>query len=171
MLTIRPETPSDHSSVRTVNEHAFERTAEADLVDVLRETAETYLSLVADDEGEVVGHIFFSPVSVESISGDKATLFGLAPMAVLPTRQRQGIGAALVQKGLEASKALGCSAVVVLGHPDYYPRFGFKPAQVFRLQSEFDVPAEVFMAQELVSGALENVRGTVRYNSAFAAME
>jgi len=171
MLTIRPETPADHSSVREVNEQAFERRAEADLVDALREITETHLSLVAEDEGEVIGHIFFSPVSVESTSGYKANLFGLAPMAVLPERQRQGIGAALVQKGLQKCKELGWDAVVVLGHPDYYPRFGFKPTQVFGLQSEFDVPAEVFMARELVSGALEKVHGTVRYNSVFADME
>jgi len=171
MLTIRLETPADHSSVRMVNEQAFARTTEADLVDALREATEPHLSLVAEDEGAVIGHIFFSPVTVASTSGSNATLFGLAPMAVLPERQRQGIGGALVQKGLQKGRELGWDAVVVLGYPDYYSRLGFKPAQVFGLQSEFDVPAEAFMAQELVSGALEKAHGTVRYNSAFTGME
>lgn len=171
MSTIRPETPADFSSVREVNERAFERTAEADLVEVLRYATETHLSLLAEEEGSVIGHIFFSSVKVASASGLNANLFGLAPMAVLPERQRQGIGANLVRKGLQACRESGCHAVVVLGHPEYYPRFGFQPAHIFGLRSEYDVPAEAFMALELVPGALRDIRGTVKYNAAFDQVE
>lgn len=170
MLTVRPETPEDHAAVREVNERAFERSAEADLVDSLRRSARPHLSLVAEEEGRVIGHIFFSPVQIASQESAVAVM-GLAPMAVLPQRQRQGVGSALVREGLRACRPLGCEAVVVLGHPEYYPRFGFKPAETYGLQSEYDVPAEVFMAMELEPGALEDVRGVVRYHAAFGEVE
>lgn len=166
MLRVRPEVASDHAAVRVVNEQAFGQPAEADLVKALRTRAAPVVSLVAEVEGRIVGHIVFSPVTVE-VGGEGMLLMGLAPMAVRPDRQRQGIGTQLVRAGLEACADLGAAAVVVLGHPAYYPRFGFRRAAGFGLQSEYDVPPEAFLAIELVPGALDGVEGTVAYHPAF----
>lgn len=168
MLSIRAETPADHAAIRHVNERAFKRAAEADLVDVLRRAAVPHLSLVAEAAGRVVGHVFFSAVTVDSRGG--SAVMGLAPMAVLPEHQRQGIGSALVRAGLRACADIGSEAVVVLGHPEYYGRFGFKPAAAFGLGSAYDVPVGVFMALELKSGSLEGESGTVEYHAAFREM-
>lgn len=150
-----------------VNERAFGQVAEAKLVEALRRTADPQLSLVAETEGQIIGHIFFSPVELEPARGAVAAM-GLAPMAVLPEHQRRGVGSMLVRKGLQACKQRGVRAVVVLGHPKYYPRFGFKPAREFGLQCEYDVPAEAFMVMELKPGALAGRRsGTVKYHAAF----
>lgn len=170
MLTIRPEAREDGPAVREVNERAFQRAAEADLTDALRRTVRPHLSLVAEEGGRIVGHIFFSPVEIDP-GGDAVAVMALAPMAVIPERQRQGIGSALVRKGLEACRQMGSRAVVVLGHPEYYPRFGFQPAEAFGLQSTYDVPAEAFMAIELLPGALDKVHGAVRYPEPFKAVE
>jgi putative acetyltransferase len=117
-------------------------------------------------DGETVGHIFFSPVTVESGSGSFLAL-GLAPMAVLPGYQNRGIGSALVEKGLEECKKIGHNVVVVLGHAEFYPRFGFKVASSKGLRCEYDVPDEVFMVAELEEGALAGRVGVVRYRSEF----
>lgn len=169
MNTVRPERPEDHAAVREINERAFGRAGEADLVDVLRETAQRYCSLVACDDERVVGHIFFSPVEIDA-DGSRLVM-GLAPMAVMPDRQKEGIGSALVREGLGAIERMGADAVVVLGHPEYYPRFGFKPAAAYGLRSEYDVPDEVFMALELKPGALENLSGMVTYLPAFGKVD
>jgi putative acetyltransferase len=114
----------------------------------------------------VVGHIAFSPVT---LSNDPAVrMMGLAPMAVLPAFQGRGIGSALVTAGLEACRHLGIGAVVVLGHAAYYPRFGFVPASRFEINSEYDVPDEVFMALELEPGFLVDRRGTARFHPVFS---
>jgi putative acetyltransferase len=154
---------------------AFGQPQEASLVDALRASAHPHVSLVAVEDGEVVGQIFFSPVSIEpdETVSKKAvaatgTAMGLAPMAVLPQHQNQGIGSQLVREGLQACLRLGCEVVVVLGHPEYYPRFGFVPASRKGLRCEYDVPDEVFMATELVPGALEGVRGLVKYHPEFS---
>ena len=166
MIEIRAEKPADRIAVYRVNERAFERAGEADLVERLRAAA-PHVSLVAIDDGEIVGHIFFSPVALAPGHED-LNLFGLAPMAVAPERQNQGIGAALVERGLAECRALGVDAVFVLGHPEYYPRFGFAPAETFGIGCEYDVPAEAFMALELRPGALANRTGTIRYRPEFA---
>ena len=167
-LKIRTETEADQDAVYAINTAAFDTPAEADLVDALREQAHPIVSLVAEDNGQVVGHILFSPVT---LSGHPTlNAMGLAPMAVTPDRQRNGIGTALVQSGLEQCKQLGIQAVVVLGHPDYYPRFGFVPSTIFRINSEYDVPEEVFMAIELQPGALNGKSGTVKYHPAFSTV-
>ena len=169
MNTVRPEHPDDRASVREVNERAFGRASEADLLEVLRRSADPYVSLVAEEDDRVVGHIFFSPVDIES---DRLGLvMGLAPMAVIPERQREGIGSSLVRAGLTAVGRLGAEAVVVLGHPEYYPRFGFTPAATFGLRSEYNVPDEVFMALEIRPGALEDVSGIVKYDPAFSQVD
>ena len=170
MLQLRPETGEDRDAIRRVNELAFERPDEARLVDMLREAATPFLSLVAEDDGAIVGHICFTPVTVEREDGGTAHLLGLAPMAVLPERQNQGIGSQLVRAGLDACRDAGYGAVVVLGHPDYYPRFGFEPAARRDLRSEYDVPEPVFMVAELVPGAADDLRGVARDHQAFNAL-
>jgi len=166
MIVVRTEKTEDHKSVRRVNELAFEQPNEADLVDALRANARPYISLVAVIDEQVVGHIFFSPVSVESDTS-AFTAMGLAPMAVLPEYQNQGIGSQLVREGLKECERLGQYIVVVLGHPNYYPRFGFGPASLKGLRSEYDVPDEVFMVLELREGALGGRRGLVKYHPEF----
>ena len=170
-MEIRRETSADVDAIRRVNELAFGQPAEARLVDALREAATPFLSLVADDGGEIVGHICFTPVVIEHEGGGTANILGLAPMAVLPERQNQGIGSQLVRAGLDACRDAGYGALVVLGHPDYYPRFGFEPAARRGLRSEYDVPEPVFMVAELVPGAAAGLRGLARYHEAFRGVE
>lgn len=135
-MEIRPEQPDDVAAVRRVNEAAFGRPDEANLVDRLRERATTYLALVAVDGGDVIGHIAFSRITMRPPQPALSTL-GLAPMAVLPARQRSGVGSALVRAGLAACRQAGADAVFVLGHPTYYPRFGFRPAATHGIGNEF----------------------------------
>jgi len=170
-ITIRPEEPGDCDAVAQVNEAAFERPAEAELVNALREQAYPVISLVATIEDRVVGHILFSPVIAEEALVSPGLVMGLAPMAVAPDFQRKGIGTKLVEAGLDACVQLGCTAVAVLGHPEYYPRFGFAPASRFGIRCEYEVPDEVFMAMELVPDALEGCHGLVKYHPAFAEVE
>lgn len=164
-VLVRAEEERDRAAVRAVNAAAFGRSEEADLVAALRAQVPGAISLVADEGGAVVGHILFTPVTL----GDRADLsiMGLAPMAVAPERQRSGVGSALVRAGLERCRQEGYGAVVVLGHPAYYPRFGFVPAERWHIRPPFQVPADHYMALELVPGALASVSGTVRYAPPF----
>lgn len=145
---------------------AFDSMAEAELVDALRERAQPVVSLVAEGEKSIVGHIMFSPVVL--IGHAALKIMGLAPMAVAPNHQRKGIGSALVRAGLEECDALGFGAVVVLGHPTYYPRFGFVPTTRWNIGCEYEAPPEAFMAIELQAGYLDGKSGTIRYHPAFA---
>jgi putative acetyltransferase len=165
-LTIRPEQEGDAADIREVILAAFPTAAEADLVGRLRRQGASVVSLVADDDGAIVGHVLFSPVTMadERAGG----MLGLAPLAVRPERQRQGIGSRLVHAGLEACRQAGAAAVVVVGHPAYYPRFGFIPASRFGLRCEYDVADDVFMVVELVAGVLPGTTGLVRYHPSFA---
>ncbi len=162
---IRREREGDRTAVHRVNVAAFETAVEADLVDLLRGEASPLISLVAEEEREVVGHILFSPVVLAG--RPELRLMGLGPMGVLPERQRQGIGSALVEAGLAECRREGFDAVVVLGHPEYYSRFGFVPSAQFHLACEFPVPAEVFMVKELEPGCLKGATGVVSYHPAF----
>ncbi len=164
---IRTEGQADRGAIRRLNTLAFGRPHEGALVDALRDAVEPHISLVAVRDGQVVGHIFFSPVSIESPDGEFAA-FGLGPMAVLPECQRQGIGSELVRQGLEECRRTGQSVVVVLGHPKYYPRFGFVPAHTKGLHCEYAVPDEDFMVNELTPGALRGRTGLVKYLPEFA---
>jgi putative acetyltransferase len=164
-MIIRAERQGDAERIRAVNLAAFETSTEADLVDALRRQATPIVSLVAEDDANVIGHILFSPVTLAN--EPELTLMGLAPMAVVPSRQRQGVGLSLVREGLERCRQLNAAAVVVLGHPEYYPRFGFLPAARLSLRSEYDVPEEVFMVRELRDGALRGISGTIRYHPVF----
>lgn len=166
MVIIRAETIEDQPAVRRVNELAFAGPSEAFLVDALRDKATPTISLVATLDEKVVGHIFFSPVTIES-EETAFTAMGLAPMAVLPTHQNQGVGSLLVQEGLSECSRLGHDIVVVLGHPNFYPRFGFQPASSKGLRCEYDVADEVFMVTELKPDAIAGRCGLVKYHAEF----
>jgi putative acetyltransferase len=166
-VLIRLEEARDVPEIHQVNREAFESAVEADLVDALRRQAEPLVSLVAVVDDAVAGHVLFSPVTVST--DPRARIMGLGPMAVLPARQRQGVGTALVRAGLDECRRLGFAAVVVLGHAAYYPRFGFSPASRYGLSCEYDVPDDVFMATELTPGALSGTSGVIRYHAAFGA--
>lgn len=166
MTAIRPQRPEDVSRVRHVNELAFGRPAEADLVEKLQQACIDSLSLVAGD-ADVVGHILFTPVVIESARRQVAGM-GLAPLAVLPDHQRQGIGSELVRHGLQILRERGCPFVVVVGHPEYYPRFGFEPASTRGLRSQWQgVSDAAFMVLVLDAGAMQGVSGVARYRDEF----
>lgn len=164
-VVIREESPADASAVRDVNERAFGTPLEAGIVEALR-GSDGSISLVATSADRVVGHILFTPVTVDSSAGVRVA--GLAPMAVLPEHQRAGIGSRLVRAGLDACRRGGYGAVVVLGHPAYYPRFGFTRADAHGLSCEFPVPPEAFMVLGLQPEVLARLSGTVRYRPEFA---
>ena len=169
MSTIRPERSEDRAAIREVNERAFGCSEEADIVDGLREKCNGLLSLVATREGRVVGHILFSPVTIDG-PGEAPGIMGLAPMAVLPEYQRQGIGSALVRSGLDLLRDQGCPAVIVVGHPGYYPRFGFTPASRLSFACQWaGVPDEAFMILILDEQAMKGVSGVTRYRDEFDA--
>jgi putative acetyltransferase len=165
-IVVRNEKEDDYPDVRLVNEMAFCRPNEAELVAVLRQAASPLISIVAAADNKVVGHILFSPVTVESDRGQFAAL-GLAPMAVLPEYQRHGIGSVLIREGLKACRQIGHDIVFVLGHPDYYPRFGFEQAKQRGFRCEYQVRDEAFMVAVLSEGAANGRSGTVKYRPEF----
>jgi putative acetyltransferase len=169
MITIRPERRGDIPAIWRVNKAAFEQTAEADLVDALRRRRAVTLSLVAEEEGQIVGHVLFSPVTIEAEHKTR-TAVALGPLAVLPAFQGRGIGSRLVTAGLEACRQAGHGVVIVLGHPNYYPRFGFVPASGHDIYWERDVADEIFMVAELLPEALRSVCGVVHYQPEFDAL-
>jgi putative acetyltransferase len=166
VITIRPESSEDASPVRHVNELAFGQPAEADLVEKLRAACGETLSLVAVAD-VLVGHILFTPVVVENASR-RVVGMGLAPMAVLPDRQRQGIGSQLVRRGVDILRARGCPFVVVVGHPEYYPRFGFERASAHALVSQWEgMPDAAFMVLILDEHVMSEVSGVAKYRVEF----
>jgi putative acetyltransferase len=177
-MNTRLEEEGDQEAVYAVNSAAFETNAEADLVNKLRAHDGPFVSLIAEIDEAIVGHIMFSPVELEESVESRErfrlpeevdpVIYGLGPMAVGPGSQRRGIGSALVLAGLERCIDLEIDAIVVLGHPKFYPRFGFVPASEFGLTCEFDVPNDVFMAMELTPDSLKKPDGTVHYNSLFS---
>ena len=167
-MSIRVENKDDREAVNRVHASAFESHTEAKLVALLNEQARPLVSLLSEEGGDCVGHILFSPAN---LSGHPdLNIMGLAPMAVLPEYQGQGIGSALVREGLEQCRQLGADAVVVLGHPDYYPRFGFRPAAYYGIDSDYEVPEEAFMILELQPGVLQGCSGRVHYHPAFGQL-
>jgi len=168
-MNIRKEKDSDIEEIWKVNAEAFETEAEANLVNALRDSGISCISLVAEEGEEIVGHILFTPVE---LIGDNSglKLMGLAPMAVMTKLQKKGIGSQLVKAGLESCLAQGYDAVVVLGHPEYYPKFSFVPSVKFGIKSEYEVPDEVFMVLELTKGSLKGHQGIIKYHSAFGSV-
>lgn len=166
---IREEAQKDKQSISNIHSKAFEGNSEVYLVDKLREVEQNLISLVFESNNEVLGHILFSPVTISG--GSDIKMMGLAPVAVLPTHQKQGIGSALIKAGIESAKKSGVQAIVVLGHADYYPKFGFVPSLQFNIQCEYNVPAENFMILELEEGALSGVSGVAQYHPAFSELE
>ena len=165
-MQVRDEEPDDAAAVRMVNEAAFGRPDEANLVVALQQAEAVICSLVVETEGQVAGHVMFSPAALDSHI-DRRIIAALGPVAVLPERQGRGAGTALIRAGLERCRAAGYDLAIVLGHPGYYPRFGFRPSAPLGIRWERDVPDEVFMVAELKPGALEGARGVVRYHPAF----
>jgi putative acetyltransferase len=166
-VLIRPETAADLDAIRHVHCLAFGQDEEARLVDALREGGFVRLSLIAEPAGQVVGHILFSDLPIVTEAGTVPTL-ALAPMAVLPGFQKQGIGSALVRRGLDECRRQGHTIVIVVGHPHFYPRFGFSSKLAAPLASPFS-GKESFMALELVPRALDGVAGRVQYPPPFGA--
>ena len=165
MITIRKEQPIDIEAIHQLNLAAFENGPEAGLVDKLRSSCDEFLSFVALKNGTVVGHILFTPVTIEGCS---SIGMGLAPMAVLPSEQKHGIGSKLVTHGLNYLKTNGCPFVIVLGHPKYYPRFGFDLASKYKLRSQWEeVPDEAFMALVFDVKVIPDEGGIASYRNEF----
>lgn len=168
-MNIQFEKPGDIDAVRDIYLAAFHTRAEADLVDALRQSGIPLISLVAHERGRIFGHLMFSPVTLDPEVPGMA-IAGLAPMAVIPEHQNEGLGSMLVAQALNFCRAEGYHAVVVLGHPEFYPRFGFVPSVDFGIQWEHDVPESVFMIQELVPGTLAGHKGIIRYHRVFDSL-
>ena len=171
-IPVREARPADRAAIFALNARAFERDGEATLVDRLRDGGGLLLSLVAvegvEETSPLLGHIAFSPVELTQADGTVRVGVGLAPMAVAPDRQRSGIGGLLIREGLARLRADAHGFCVVLGHPGYYPRFGFQRASAFGVRWEHPAPDQAFMALELVPGAL--VAGIVRYRPELAGV-
>lgn len=164
VIDIRQERPGDIAAIRDVNAQAFSRDAEATIVEALRANGGALLSLVAEVDGQVVGHIMYSPLQVGDTQGA-----ALGPMAVLPGYQGRGIGSRLVEEGNLRLDEAGLPFVVVLGHPAFYPRFGFEPASNHGISCEWDVPDEAFMVLVFDPARMQGVTGAARYRAEFSS--
>jgi putative acetyltransferase len=167
-IQVRPESERDREAIREVNEQAFGRPAEAEIVEKVRQSPGFVpeLSLVAERNGLIVGHALFSEVAIKGAE-QSWNLLALGPIAVRPEFQRQGIGGLMLRSGLERAAALDYGVVVLIGHPTYYPRFGFVPGSHYGLQCAIPVPDEVFMACLLRPDGLNGIEGTVVFPPAF----
>ena len=167
MLEVREEQQEDIRAVREVNTRAFGQATEAAIVDALRTNCSGILSLVAVDNGRIVGHILFSPAMIEC-EGRNIVGMGLAPMSVLPECQRRGIGTALANAGIGLLKERRCPFVIVLGHAGYYPRFGFERASRYAISSQWEgIPDEAFMVLMLDRTEMQGISGIARYRDEF----
>lgn len=164
-IQIRNELEDDVAAIRELNRLAFGQDQEGNIVDALRANGAVTLSLVATLDDRVVGHILYSPVTLNKIEGA-----GLAPMAVLPAHQRQGIGSELVEAGNRRLAQSGCPFIIVVGHPHFYPRFGFKPASTLGITCEWELPDDVFMVLVLEPSKMAGVSGEARYRAEFSSV-
>jgi putative acetyltransferase len=160
-LLIRKETKKDLDAICEVNKLAFGREKESKIVDIIRNSNNFIpeLSLVAEIDGKIIGHILFSKIEIHGSA--KFISLVLAPLAVIPEFQKKGIGAKLIEEGIRKAKELNFESKIVVGHKDYYPRFGFKKASEWKIKCPFEVPDETFMAMELNEGSLKDKSGTV----------
>lgn len=166
-MIVRAERTGDIDAIREVNLRAFGQPQEADLVDALRANGAVLASLVAVSGGSVVGHILYTPVTIDC-DGREIGGAGLGPMAVLPERQGEGIGGRLIEAGSRVMSEQGHPFVIVVGHPGYYPRFGFEPAERYGLRCEWEVPREAFMVCVLEPARMAGVSGRVKYREEFS---
>lgn len=168
MIHIRPENNADIPRIYQVTELAFRQNNESELINKVR-SSEAFipgLSLVAVLNEQIIGHILFSKIHIQTAKGPKEVL-SLAPMAVIPDHQQKGVGGQLIRAGLEEAAKSGFAGVLVLGHPGYYPRFGFQPAADFGIECPFPAPAEAWMALELIPGGLKNKAGMAVFPEVF----
>jgi putative acetyltransferase len=165
VIEIRDEQPGDVDAIRQVNQQAFDQEQEGRIVDALREHDAVLLSLVAVVDGAIVGHIMFSPLSVGPLGGA-----ALGPMSVVPAFQRRGLGSQLVERGVARLREMGCPFIVVIGHAEFYPRFGFRPAADEGLTCEWDVPAAAFMVNILDLEVAGTLRGRAQYRAEFSTI-
>lgn len=165
MVEIREEHPGDVSAIRDLNKHAFGQDQEGNVVDALRSNGAVLLSLVATLNGQVVGHIMYSPISVSEVNGA-----ALGPMAVLPAYQRQGIGSELVEAGNRRLEESGCPFIIVVGHAHFYPRFGFRPASTCGITCEWEIPDDVFMVSVLDHAKMGGISGLAKYRPEFSTV-
>ncbi|NYT00929.1 MAG: N-acetyltransferase [Methanocellales archaeon] len=170
-VTIRKEEKKDYKKVYEVNCFAFQQEYESKLIEKIRKGKNFIpeLSLVAEIDDEIVGHILFS--RIEIVGDSVFDSLALAPMAVIPEFQKQGIGSKLIKKGIEKAKELGFDSIIVLGHKEYYPKFGFQKASKWNIKCPFEVHEEAFMAIELTEKAFEDKAGTVKYPDEFMEVE
>ena len=166
LVEIREEKPGDVAAIRDVNKRAFGQDQEGRIVDALRSNDALLLSLVAILNGEVVGHIAYSPILID----DEVPGAALGPMAVRPEHQRKGIGGKLIEAGNRRLRDAGCSFIIVLGHADYYPRFGFRRASTYGIKCEWEVPEDVFMVLVLDEQKMRGVSGFAKYRHEFSTV-
>ncbi|HEV8367554.1 MAG TPA: N-acetyltransferase [Pyrinomonadaceae bacterium] len=166
MVQIQEELPDDIPAIRELNQRAFGQDQEANIVDALRSNGGCLLSLVAIVNDRLVGHIMYSPLSV----GSEITGAALGPMAVLPEYQRQGIGSQLVEAGNQKLNDAGCPFIIVVGHPEYYPKFGFTPANAHGITCEWEVPDNAFMLLVLDQMKMQGVSGSAKYRPEFSSV-
>lgn len=166
-MLVRAEKSDDIEAIRAVQKAAFGRDNEADLVDALRGSVKPFISLVAEIDGRIVGHLLFTPVALPGKTDLR--IMSLAPIAVLPEFQGDGVGSEMVHEGMVMCEHEGVDGVVALGGRDFYPRFGFTAAAEFGLRTNFPVIQQEFQARELTRGAFADAEGTVEYPPQFAA--
>ena len=166
-MIIRREKKEDFNSISEVNEQAFKQKDESELIKRIRASKNFIpdLSLVAELNRKIIGYILFSKIKIIGIKEYES--LALAPMAVLPEFQKKGIGRKLINEGLKKARELGFNSVIVVGHQDYYPRFGFERASKWNIKCPFEVPDEAFLATELKEGALAEKSGIVEYPKEF----
>lgn len=163
MIRIRKEKSSDIEAIKYVNDQAFKQPVEGNIVKKIRNTDSKILSLVAEVENQIAGHIFFSHAEIEGHPEINKGM-GLAPMAVLPAYQKQGIGTMLINKGISILKNQNVPFIIVLGHPDYYPKFGFEKASEYGIRCQWaGVPDEAFMILILDKNKMKNIKGVAKY--------
>jgi putative acetyltransferase len=166
LIEIREEHPDDVAAVREVTRRAFGQDQESNIVDALRTNGAALLSLVATVNGQVVGHIMFSPLTV----AENVNAVALGPMAVAPECQRQGIGTRLIEAGNRKIKDAGYPFIIVVGHAEYYPRFGFRRASEYGIKCEWNVPDEVFMLLVLDEAKMQGMSGLAKYRHEFSTV-
>ena len=166
VIEIREERPDDIAAIREVNRRAFGQDQEGNIVDALRTNGAALLSLVATVNGQVAGHIMYSLLTV----AENADGVALGPMAVVPEYQRQGIGTKLIEVGNRKIKDAGYPFIIVVGHADYYPRFGFRPASEYGIKCEWNVPDEVFMLLVLNEAKMQGASGLAKYRHEFSTV-